>query len=189
MVERELPFIDFLESHLGEMANGFLFECPEDRPVQVARFENQPVPGSTTLVTTGVSKHVLHQLSGTDIRMELLACAYSRFAIPELAKVVFAVAQEILEKHHAPAHGDVVGPRGPICADSGLEALYFSHPAYHRAELDRFEGDPPETIIAWTVPVSASEVAYIHRHGWPAFEKLLESEEPDLLDLGRAFLV
>jgi hypothetical protein len=188
VTDQSASLIDFLESHLGEMSNGFLFEGPQDRPIQVARFDHQPVSTAVTLVTTGLSKHVLHQLSPRDIRMELLACAYSEFDIPDLAKVVFALAQEILEKHHAPARGDVIGPRGPICSGSNLEALYFSHPAYHSAGLDKFEGDPPETIIAWIVPISASEAAYIHQHGWSAFEELVESKEPDLLDMKRPSL-
>jgi hypothetical protein len=60
------------------MSGDLLFESTPEFRIQVARFENQPVPNVLTYVTAGLSKHVPHQLSGREIRMELLACGWSR---------------------------------------------------------------------------------------------------------------
>jgi hypothetical protein len=178
--------IDFLERNLGAMSNGLLFESPPERPVQVARFENQPVPNAVTYVTTGVSKHVLHQLSGREIRMELLTCLWSRFDGSALGTLLHVLAQEILDRHHAPAHGEVTEPRGPIVPGSKLEAFYFMPPLYHAEDIELWHGPAdPETVIVWAVPIALSEAQFIANAGWPSFEERMREVDPDFLDLDR----
>jgi hypothetical protein len=43
-----------------------------------------------------------------------------------------------------------------------------------------------ETIIAWLVPIGASEAAYVRERGLTAFEEELARQDPELLDLNRA---
>jgi hypothetical protein len=184
-----MSFPDWLEEHLGVMAGGFVFDSPPDRPVQIARFEDQPVAGAFTLITTGISKHVLHQSSGNNIRLELLMCAWRDVAAQALAPVLFAIAQEILGSHHAPSRGTVLGPREPLLENATVEAILFTHPGYHAAELDGFDGEPPETIVAWALPVTSAEANLISAKGYAGFESLLEQQSPDLMDFFRPSMV
>jgi hypothetical protein len=181
--------IDFLEQQLGTMAGGQIFESEPERRVQVARFENQPVPGSVTYVTTGLSKHFLHQVSGPDIKLELLACVWSRFRNAGIDALLFALSQEILSLHHAPAHGDVIGPRGPVTDGSKLEAFYILPPLYYEAAMEVFESEGTQTLFAWALPISVAEASFIRREGWKAFEERIHSTDPDLMDLERASIV
>jgi len=181
--------IDFLEQQLGTMAGGQIFESEPELRVQVARFENQPVPDATTYVTTGISKHLLHQTSGPEIKLELLACAWSRFRHARIDSLLFAISQEILSSHHAPAHGDVIGPRGPIAEGSKLEAFYFMPPLYHTETMEALDSDGAQILFVWALPISAAEAAFIRREGWEAFEERIHLLDPDLMDLERASIV
>ena len=179
------PLLQFLESQLGEMAEGRIFESPPGREVYVARYENQPITDAITFVTTGLSRLVLHQLSDGVIRLELLTCTWSSFRESGLDDLLFVLAQQILERHHAPAQGEWVVPAGSVVAGSKLEAFYFMPPLYHPETLQVFSDEPPETVIVWAVPVAPSEVEFIMKTGWRAFEEQLQQVEPDLLDMFR----
>jgi len=180
-----VPLLQFLESQLGQMAGGQIFESPPGREVYVARYDNQPVTDAITYVTTGLSRHVLHQLSGPDIRLELLTCTWSSFREASLDSLLFILAQQILDRHHAPAQGEYIGPAGPVVTGSKLEAFYFMPPLYHPETLEVFSDEPPETIIVWALPVAPSEVEFIKNSGWRAFEKELHRVAPDVMDMFR----
>lgn len=184
-MKKTAPLLQFLESQLGQMAGGRIFESPPGREVYLARYENQPVTDAITYVTTGLSRHILHQLSGRDIRLELLTCVWSRFRESDLDSLLFVLAQNILERHHAPAQGEWVGPAGPVVSGSKLEAFYFMPPLYHPETLEVFNEEPPETVIVWALPVAPSEVEFIKNRGWRAFEKRLRRDEPDIMDMLR----
>jgi hypothetical protein len=188
-MEKDPNLLDFLESHLGTMAGGLIIDNKPDVQVQVARFENQPVPDAITYVTTGLSRHALHQLSGVSIRLELLSCAWSKYRSSGLDALLFALAGEILESHHAPAHGDVVGPRGPIAPGSRLEGFYFAPPLYHSESLMNVRGGDDPLMIVWALPITAGEAAFIRATGWSAFEERIYEVEPDLMDLDRSPIV
>jgi hypothetical protein len=189
MAEPIAPLIAFLEEHLGTMAGGSLFEASPGQKVQVARFEDQPVPHSITYVTTGLSKHLLHQASGRSVRLELLTCIWSRFRDSGIDSLLFALSQDILERHHAPMRGEVVGPAGPVVLGSTLEAFYFLPPLYHPEALETFGPEDSQTVFVWALPVSASEATFIRGTGWNVFEKRIHSADPDLMDLARTPIV
>lgn len=181
--------IDFLERHLGTMAGGTHFGSPPDQTVNVARFENQPVEGAITYVTTGLSHHALHQIENPPLRLELLGCVWSRFRSSGIDSLLHILAREILESHHAPPHGAVSGPRGPVTSGSSLEAFFFMHPAYHPGDLEEFSGFDDPTYIVWPVPITSAEAAFVHAGGWRVFEERLFQADPDLMDLMRSSIV
>jgi hypothetical protein len=178
-------FIEYLESELGTIAGGLRFEVPAEQDVGVARFENQPVPEAITYVTTGLSRHLLHQLEKPDLRVELVGCVWARFRDSGLDSLLHIVAREILESHHAPPRGFVMGPSGPIIPGSELQAFYFMHPAYHGEALECFEHPTDPVYLAWPVPITVAEAVFIARSGWSAFEERLFAADPDLMDLDR----
>ncbi len=71
-----------------------------------------------------------------------------------------------------------------------MEALYVAIPVYFPDASQLYEpveGDP--IVLAWLVPVTATEARFAKEHGYDAFEDLLVEKDPDLRDLGRAAIV
>jgi hypothetical protein len=182
-------FVEFLESHLGEMSGGSHFTESPKGAVTVARFDNQPVSGACTYVTLGLSHHALHQLKGPDLRIELLGCVWNQFANAGLDSLLFILAEDILRTHHAPPQGSVVGPQGPIAPNSSLEAFIFFQPMYHDDALDLFQHESEPVYLVWPVPITAAEAAFVADRGWSEFERVMLSRDPDLMDLHRASCV
>lgn len=182
-------FIEFLESHLGEMAGGSHFAESPATSVNVVRFENQPVANAVTYVTTGMSHHSLHQLEGPELRVELMGCVWSRFRESGFDALLYALAEETLARHHAPSEGSVVGPRGPIVDGSELEAFIFLSPFYFDESFGAFDHESEPVLLIWPVPITAAEAAFVAEEGWDEFERLLLSRDPDLLDLHRPSIV
>ncbi|MDZ5711382.1 suppressor of fused domain protein [Jeotgalibacillus haloalkalitolerans] len=71
-----------------------------------------------------------------------------------------------------------------------MEAVYVTSPVYFKEAFFVCVDEPGlEIIMAWLIPVTAEEAAFINQYGGEAFEDLLEREDPDLTDLGRVSLV
>jgi Suppressor of fused protein (SUFU) len=66
-----------------------------------------------------------------------------------------------------------------------MEALYVTLPVYFPNEFFTSEEESHTVVIAWLVPISASEAHYIVHHGWADFEDRLAEQDPDLTDFGR----
>jgi hypothetical protein len=190
MTESQIPpLIAHLEKHLGVIANGSQFVDLGQTGVQVVRFDDVPFVGAVTFSTLGLSRHQLHQFSEQAIWQEQLLCAYKRFAPRGINRLLYSLALGILERHHAPARGDLVGPAGPIFEGSTLEAFYFTYPSYFSDGIATFSDTELATVFVWAVPIAAAEVRFIAAHGWKAFEDILERKNPGLLDLGRSVVV
>lgn len=80
--------------------------------------------------------------------------------------------------------GQIIGPAGPLFGGSDLTALYVAAPSYLPDEFQIFHADGHVEIV-WLVPITDAEAAYVHTHGWPAFEEILEEHGPDLADVNR----
>jgi hypothetical protein len=178
-------FIEHLERHLGVIADGSAVVSEVDPSLRIARFPDQPGRGATTWTTVGLSKHALHQAKGPELRIELLGCAWSTFDESGLDALLMILAEDILQSHHAPAQGSVVGPNGPIVDGSELEGFVFLEPGYHPDDLQVFEHPTEEVFVIWAVPVTAAELEFIAANGWPVFRDKLIEIDPDLLDLHR----
>jgi hypothetical protein len=176
--------LDHVERWLGPVAQGHIFD---ELQVHVVRFDGCPFKDAVTFSTLGLSRHLLPQPSGTEIRQELLFGCYSRYLPVQPETVPAAVAKIVLESHKALLRGQVIGPAGPIMAGASVSGFYCSAPSVYPDEPAGFEG--PETVFVWLIPVTHDEIHYVWEHGWSAFEDLLVEKDPDVWDLERPSIV
>lgn len=66
-----------------------------------------------------------------------------------------------------------------------MAAFYVAMPAYFPDEFATCQSPDGPIVIAWLVPISASEAQYVARSGWSAFEDRLVGQDPDLTDFTR----
>jgi len=176
------PLVRHLESHLGAIVNGNIFEEPR---VQVVRFEDRPFKGAVTYSTLGVSNHVLPQASGSSIRQELILSCHSRFNGWRPGRLLAVVAQDVLREHKALERGQVLGPAGPIREGSTAHGFYCAPPTCLPDSFAEFGDSRPATVFVWLVPITHAEFHFVWERGWSAFEDLLVTMDPDLWDLTR----
>lgn len=71
-----------------------------------------------------------------------------------------------------------------------MEAIYATSPFYFPSAFEVFEpaGLGPVNIT-WLIPVLREEGKFIQEQGWEAFEELIATKEPDLVDMERPSLV
>ncbi len=190
MPKARTSLVSYIERVLGEPDVGsMLTDAAQAQRYFVTRFANTPIPGATTFMTLGLSEHRLTQPDGS-IRQELVFAHYDRFQHMESAKLITSVARECLESHRALLHGDVLGPAGPLCVDTEMQALYCCPPVYFDDRLRVFEEDGFEpTVFVWLVPIWKQEANFVRSQGHRRFEDLLEEKDPDLLDLKRTSIV
>ncbi|MDQ0418971.1 hypothetical protein J2Z48_003195 [Croceifilum oryzae] len=180
-------YIDFLESHLGEIEAG----TSKIEGFQVARFTKGPFPGTVTYSTLGMSHHYLKSpVSNKEIRMELFFVSYSEPEYDNIPGILEQVGREALEKHQAYLAGEVIGPRGKLFEGTQLEALYVAMPVYFPDSFHVFypENDIP-IVQAWLVPITSAEAGFIRKNGWSKFEDILEKVDPDVIDFNRSSVV
>ena len=103
-----------------------------------------------------------------------------------LPAILHDVAKDALRENRALTPGDVVGPRGQLRSGAAVSALYVSLPVYlpDSFHVCRSTADP--VVFAWLIPITNGESEFIRAQGARAFEALLESSDPDLLDFQRA---
>ena len=181
------PLLRHLERHLGTMEGG-ISGAATGLPISIGLFEQLPLRGSVAYATLGLSHHhfVGAGRDGQDLRMELLAMLNAGPRARLFPALVVDVASEMLKSHRALVRGDVIGPRGPLWEDSRLEALYVTAPVYFDDSFAAVAlGNGTDCVIAWLVPISVREAAFVGTHGWRRFEQLLAAENPDLLDPDR----
>lgn len=181
--------LSHLERYLGKMVSGYIISANSPSVFQIAKFSHQPIASATTFTTLGLSKASLQQPDGSLIRQELLFSLYDGSLSDEVAKLLAVIADELLRSKKALTRGQVLGPSGPLLSSSGKEALYVTYPIYFPEEFHTFKNFSLQTFIAWLVPITAQEAADVKTFGWASFEHLLESKDPDLLDIHRSSLV
>jgi hypothetical protein len=179
--------IDHLEYHMGLIDGGWTRNGEgEKQAFQVARFRNTPVRGAMTFSTIGLSRCEMHSpVSGKRIQQELILSVPAPLAEGPVPALLQQVAGEAIASGHAYVRGDVIGPRGALFDGSSLEALYVCAPMYFPENFAVYSGPEGDIVIAWLIPISSHEAAFVKRVGWHAFEDCLISEDPDLIDVWR----
>lgn len=183
--------VDHLERHLGLVAGGWATDADGRKmPFQVVTFERGPFQGARVLATLGLSHAPLRLGDARAVRQELIVMFRESDGPRNLPGVLQQVAEEALARGTAYSAGDVLGPRGELVPGSSLEALYVTAPVYLPDSFHVFRPvDGDAILIAWLVPISASEAEFARAHGRVAFEEELERADPDLLDFHRPFVV
>lgn len=69
---------------------------------------------------------------------------------------------------------------------SASDAFYTSIPITLPEEFRTYTFDHGDQMIfAWMIPITKPEAAYVRSKGWEKFERLLEAQNADLVDLDR----
>lgn len=176
-----------LEKQLGPITKSWKFVGSDEHgDLQVVRFEDQPVERSVTFTTLGLSDRILRADDGRELREELVFSCWLRFEHLDIPSVLNHVVDHYCNDHRALLKGQVLGPGGPLFAGSQLEAIYCYSPVYFPDSFARVEGVEPPVQFVWLVPITDSEAHFVRDRGWDAFEDLLVSRDPDVLNLERA---
>ena len=173
------PLIEHLEDYLGEMDAAWT-KSPEgvQLPFTIARFGGV-FESSRAYTTLGLSR--FHQ--------ELLLIAPESFGDGNIPKVLQDAAGVVLQRQTPLARGEVVEVQ-PMFDCYPFTALYVALPVYFPEEFAEAVDDESSPVkIAWVVPITAAEAAYVKQHGWSAFEDLLTVQDPDLADFKRHAVV
>jgi hypothetical protein len=158
-------------------------------PFQIVRFDQGPVPATVGFATLGLSRFQLQSpRSGRGIRHELLMLVPDEHRDGPIPALLHQVSESVLRGRRALVRGDVIGPSGQLIPGSQMEALYVAMPAYFPDEFAIYEDGNEPVVVAWLVPISSREAAYVEQYGWSAFEDRLVDEDPDLVDFGRSSL-
>jgi hypothetical protein len=116
-----------------------------------------------------------------------LFAAHDEYPSPEIASFLLTFAESLQGRKRALERGDVVGPGQPLVSDVAANSVYAAIPVIFPAELATFSNHRGETVvIAWLLPLVPNEAELVRSVGWNRFEDLLESVNPDLLDLNRS---
>lgn len=179
------PFLAHLERHLGPMQAGW--RIPDAGSAFVVRFDDRPVEGAVTYTTLGLGETVLHQADGGNLRQELLFCCWAPERDEDVVGLLMVAARDVLDSEHALAHGQVLGPAGPLVPEASVEALYCTAPVYFDDAFHAFRGTDPVVVMVWLVPLTRKEARAAKRD--EDFDDVLAEADPDLLDLTRESIV
>ena len=191
MRRRASTFPEHLEAYLGEFVEARRATDEGSRPpISVLRFVDQPIAGAATYATLGLSKMDLHQERG-HVRQELLISINAEAESFQAARVLPAIAAELLSSGYALLRGQVLRTAGPILAGASVEAFLCWEPVYFADALGEYveDGDAVRIVVIWLAPITADEAEFAKAHGWLALADLLEATDPDLLDWRRPTLV
>jgi suppressor of fused protein SUFU len=179
MIASVRNLLEHFEAYLGRTRAGIQGDGTTPPGVQVVRFgADQPFAGVTTVATLGLSHHYLNQPTQPPVRQELLMHVPEQGQPPNLAGVLFQVAEDLLREPRCLLRGEVIGPRGTLFAGTAMTALYAALPVYLPDDFAEFANEDGPVALIWLVA----------QYGWSAFEDALVVEDPDLTDLNRRSL-
>jgi hypothetical protein len=148
--------------------------------IHVHSFLDQPVHGSVTHVTVGLSRRVLQQESGL-VRQELLLSADASWESPAIAGLLAYVAGSVSLAGRPLLWGEAFPLEQPLGELLRIPALLSIDPRYFDDGLATFRGTDPPTDISWLVPITTGEWEFVTTRGADAFLDLVATEQPNLL--------
>jgi hypothetical protein len=183
--------IEHLESHLGPIQVGWKDSDGTVWPFHVLRFSGGPLANAVTYSTLGLSDTPLPSpVSPKQVRHELLFMARPAFGDRNIPALLHQVGTEALGRGRPYLRGDVIGPRGTLMPGTAMEALYVSLPVYLPDSFATYRSPAGVAcVLAWLVPITRDEAAFVKTGGWDAFEDQLVRVDPDLLNLSRGSIV
>ncbi|MCB1257162.1 MAG: suppressor of fused domain protein, partial [Microthrixaceae bacterium] len=182
--EPEGDVIAHMESFLGPIDGGWSkTEAGERLPFTVLRFSGAPIPGTATFVTLGLSDVALALPGRQLVRQEFLVSTYDRFHSASIVTALHDVAVDAARRGDALLRGSVCA--GPFGLPGVVTDLYCAIPVFFPDSFHVWRGSDPPTVFVWLVPITTEEHRFVEEKGWESFEQILESQDPDLLDLSR----
>jgi hypothetical protein len=150
----------------------------EELPFRLVTYEDETRAPAHTYSTLGLSNHVVEQVGGR-LRQEILMCAVGDVRAIEWLNYLGEI---LLDGNRAFAQGETTPSFGSLSPGSTVTGFAFTAPAYWSDGLGLFEETEPPVTVAWAVPLTSEELAFVGTHGWAAMEMLLIAEDPDLTD-------
>lgn len=176
--------IAHMEAFLGPIDGGWSEDAAGRRlPFKVLRFINSPIPGATTFATLGVSDVAVSMPDGRLVRQELVFSAYDRYASAAIATALHDVAVDVVSSGRALLRGSVCA--GSFEVPGVAHDLYCTMPIFFPEGFQAWRGSDPPTVFVWLVPIAPVERRLVDVTGWEELERLMETQDPDLLDLER----
>lgn len=189
--ETEKPLVDHIERFLGPISKGWKKDHGGVAlPYAVTLLEATPFRDTVAFVTLGLSNFPMARGSNVKpIRLELMVLARKGASLP-VPDALQRISNEMLASQKPVLRGDVIGPHGPLWADTELEAFYVTSPVYLPDEFATVDLKIGATVVlAWLVPITRAEAARVREVGWSQFEDELVAVDPDLLDPYRSSFV
>jgi hypothetical protein len=153
--------------------------------IQAVAFRDHPRREAVTVCSLGLGHHTLCSTRG-HVRQELLVACWDDQLVPQLVSLLPIVAWDLIGRHVALSHGQVLGPAGPLIPGSGLEALLCLEPFLHPDSFAVCEATDPPTEFLWLVPVTPVEGEEAAAGGVSELLTRWERDGVDLLDWQRA---
>ncbi|WP_407316045.1 suppressor of fused domain protein [Pseudomonas sp. nanlin1] len=182
-----MNLIEQLVTHLDKISS-VRHLTDRTEAIQIALFPDQPFEGAISYVTLGLSHHPLRMPDGRDIRQEIIFCSWNDANPEHISSSILTFCEFMLSKHQPLLRGDVVGPSVPIFAGTMMNSVYAAIPVIFPDDLHLLGETEPPTVLVWLIPLYETESAFVKQQGWRAFEQLMESKNPDLLDFNRPHL-
>lgn len=191
MSESETAGVPGLVAHferfLGPVRSGWMAAPTGERmPFQVVRWSRGSDVGSMTYSSLGMSRHRLQGRGGDAVRQEFVLLTTPSLPVEYVLSVLNDAGRAALDVGRGLRQGDVLGPVPPPVPGSSMAALYVALPVYFPDEFAVHRPrDGAEVEVLWLVPVSQRESDFVEAYGWEAFEELLATQDPDLVDVYR----
>jgi hypothetical protein len=152
-------------------------------------FKNSPFESVDTLLTLGLSRHVLRLSDKKKVRQELVFPVSGAALQVSVVSCLLFICDLILKGHDALLRGEVIRLPEEGARELGFEAVYCAIPVFMDDAFATFDGSQPPTVIVWIIPIYGSEADYVDANGWDKFEELLEEKDPDLFSLEREAII
>lgn len=178
--------LDHLESYLGACKSSFAATdgiVPSEPSLLL--FDRQPFDDANTIITFGLSNHLLSQPKSPPIRQELVMCFHKDANPIPYGQILTAITRRLIDRHKALLRGDVLFLEGPIVPGYSQSALVCTNPWYWAEGFEQASVDVGSVIVVWLVPVFDEEGQLIQSQGLAVWEQKISNQDIDLLDLRR----
>lgn len=181
MIDTEPGLPGHFEKHLGSIDSGW--RAPG---FTIARYSQQ-IFGGIPYTTLGLSRHRLTMGGSTAniVRLELFMILPGYVKKGAVAELLEWFGVNAIKHHSAPLAGDVITIPDKLMRGTNKRALYVTIPVYMPDSFAAYADDDGDVVVAWLVPIAATEADYIAEQGWSSFEAMLAAKDPDLVDVRR----
>jgi Suppressor of fused protein (SUFU) len=178
--------VEHLELFLGRIDSGTGGDDTTPAGVQAIRFgPDRPFAGVTTWTTLGLSNHHLEQPNGRGLHQELVMHVPTDREPPNIAGILFQVAEELIQRGRGLGRGEVLGPRGRLFSRGEMVALAAAPPLYLPDAFAVCDAPAAPIVLTWLVPLTEAEAEFVHARGWGALSEIFLAQDPDLSEIER----
>jgi Suppressor of fused protein (SUFU) len=184
--------INHIEFHLGNIEYGWSENADQiTQRFQIIKTAKGPIESTTTLMTLGLSDYAL-KINGKEktIRHEIVILQRKDDFHQEIVGILQQIGNHLLESCLPLLRGEFIGPLNALFEGATVNGFYVSSPAYFPDSFSSFKSSHYGNIVmVWLIPITLSESNFLRTNGWEAFESLLETKDPDLLNLRRKSMI